>query len=185
MGKFRWNPLGLPGEIWTPQGPELTGLIQYLCISNEELLCTTDHMSGIATIRLSRISNNAELPQSRYQIRLNSVYLVSFTLLRIEPRKSYSYIIKISIRELTILKTIGYIALVGCIPTIFNIMCKKERTWIEAVFYSMFTVGIITIILLLISLIQKYEMVLSYTICIVSSYIDISYVNMGKSDVCT
>lgn len=32
-------------------------------------------------------------------------------------------------------------------------MCKKERTWIEAVFYSMFTVGIITIILLLISLI--------------------------------
>lgn len=53
-------------------------------------------------------------------------------------------------------------------------MCKKERTWIEAVFYSMFTVGIITIILLLISLIQKYEMVLSYTICIVSSYIDIS-----------
>lgn len=28
-------------------------------------------------------------------------------------------------------------------------MCKKERTWIEAIFYSMFTVGIITIILLL------------------------------------
>lgn len=28
-------------------------------------------------------------------------------------------------------------------------MCKKERTWIEAVFYSMFTVGIITIILLI------------------------------------
>ena len=36
-------------------------------------------------------------------------------------------------------------------------MCKKERTWIEAVFYSMFTVGIITIILLLISLIQKLK----------------------------
>nr|DAF01069.1 MAG TPA: hypothetical protein [Caudoviricetes sp.] len=29
----------------------------------------------------------------------------------------YSHIIKISIRELTILKTIGYIALVGYIPT--------------------------------------------------------------------
>lgn len=125
MGKFGWKPLGLPGEIWTPQRPELTGLIQYLCISNEELLCTTDHMSGIATIRLSRISNNAELPQSRYQIRLNSVYLVSFTLLRIEPRKSYSYIIKISIRELTILKTIGYIALVGYIPTNLKIIYMK------------------------------------------------------------
>lgn len=125
MGKFGQKPLGLPGEIWTPQRPELTGLIQYLCISNEELLCTTDHMSGIATIRLSRISNNAELPQSRYQIRLNSVYLVSFTLLRIEPRKSYSYIIKISIRELTILKTIGYIALVGYIPTNLKIIYMK------------------------------------------------------------
>jgi hypothetical protein len=47
---------------WTPQGPELTGLIKYLCISNGEPPCTTDHMSEIATIRLSRISNNAELP---------------------------------------------------------------------------------------------------------------------------
>ena len=67
-----------PKAYWTAQRPELTGHTKYLCIISVELLCTTDHMSEIATIRLSCISNNTELLQSRYQIRLNNVYLVSY-----------------------------------------------------------------------------------------------------------
>ena len=50
-----------PKAYWTAQRPELTGHTTYLCIISVELLCTTDHMSEIATIRLSRISNSTEL----------------------------------------------------------------------------------------------------------------------------
>lgn len=50
-----------PKAYWMAQRPELTGHTKYLCIISVELLCTTDHMSEIATIRLSCISNNTEL----------------------------------------------------------------------------------------------------------------------------